>query len=197
MSGTYPMTSGFNAVNFKINTPVVKTQTISGKTRRAAMGHSFYTWTAKYNNLSKYDAGPILGFIAEQYGSLESFQIILPEISYSKVGNQTTTTVTTSAAATAGTDHVSVTGVASGKNLLRAGDYFRFNNHRKVYMCTTTWVAGQPLYFSGSLVADVPSGTALTYNMVDFTVILDGEVQQYDTGIGGIVQLSLDFRDVW
>jgi len=199
MAGTYPMTSGFNAVNFKINTPVIKTTTISGKTRRVAQGHSFYTFTGKYNNLSKYDTGPIIGFVSQQYGSYSSFQITLPELSYSKLGtqNQTATTVTTSAAAIAGADSVAITGVASGKYLLRAGDFFKFANHSKVYMCAVSWVSGQPLYFSGSLVADVPSGTALVINAVPFTVILDGEVQQYDTGIGGIVQMSLDFREVW
>lgn len=197
MSGIWPASPAFNAVNFKINTPVITTTTVSGKSRRVGMGHSFYTFSVKYNNLSRYDYGPIAGFIAEQYGQLETFQIVLPEISYSKVGNQTTTTVTTSAAATKGTNNVTVTGVASGKNLLRAGDFFRFNNHYKVYMCTTTWTAGNPLYFSGSLVKDVPSGTAITYNAVDFTVILDSNMQQFDVGVGGITQLQLDMRETW
>jgi len=197
MSGTYPSSPAFNTVSFKINTPVIKTVTNSGLTRRTAQGHSFYTWTAKYNNVPKYEMGPVIGFIGQQYGSLETFQIVLPEISYSKVPNQTTTTVTTSTTATAGTDSVSVAGVATGTNLLRAGDYFKFANHSKVYMCSVTWTTGQPLYFSGSLVTDVPSGTAITYNAVPFTVILDGEVQTYDTGIGGIVQMSIDMREAW
>jgi hypothetical protein len=197
MSGIWPASPAFNAVNFKINTPTITTTTVSGKSRRVGMGHSFYTFTVRYNNLTRYDYGPIAGFIAEQYGQLESFQIVLPEISYSKVGNQTTTTVTTSAAAVKGADNVAVTGVATGKNLLRAGDFFRFNNHYKVYMCTTTWTEGQPLYFSGSLVKDVPSGTAITYNAVDFTVILDSNMQQFDVGVGGITNIQLDMRETW
>ena len=139
MSGTYPSSPAFNTVNFKINTPVIKTTTLSGKSRRVAQGHSFYTFEAKYNNISKYDAGPVVGFISQQYGSLETFQIVLPEISYSKVGNQTTGSVTTTATVAAGVDHVSVTGVTSGKNLLRAGDFFKFANHSKVYMCSFLW----------------------------------------------------------
>jgi hypothetical protein len=199
MSGTYPSSPSFNTVTFKVNTPVLKTQTISGKTRRAAMGHSFYTFSAKYTNISKFDAGPILGFVAQQYGSLETFQIVLPEISYTKLaaGTQTTSSVTTSATVAAGVDSVAITGVTSGKSLLRAGDFFKFDNHSKVYMCTVTWTTGQPLYFSGSLVSAVPSGTALTITAVPFTVILDNEVQQYDTGVGGIIQLSLDMREAW
>jgi hypothetical protein len=197
MSGTYPASPAFNAVNFKINTPVIKTTTLSGKSRRVAQGHSFYSFEAKYGNLSPFDAGPILGFISQQYGALESFQIVLPKVSYTKVTDQTTTTVTTSATVAAGVGQVNVTGVASGKNLLRAGDFFKFANHTKVYMCAVTWTTGQPLYFSGSLVTAVPSGTQLVINAVPFTVILDNEPQQVDVGTGGITQLSLSMRETW
>jgi hypothetical protein len=197
MSGTYPASPSFNAINFKINTPTLVTQTNSGKSRRVGMRHSYYSFTVKYSAITRFDYGPIAGFIAQQYGGLESFQIVLPELSYSKVGNQTSTTVTTSAANLAGVDHVAITGVGTGKNLLRAGDFFKFSNHSKVYMCTTTWTTGQPLYFSGSLVQDVPSGTSLVINAVPFTVILENNVQQFDTGVGGITQLSLDMRETW
>ena len=97
----------------------------------------------------------------------------------------------------AGVDSVTVTGVANGKFLLRAGDFFKFSNHSKVYMCTVSWTVGNPLYFSGSLVADVPSGTQIIYTAVPFTVILDNDIQQYDVGIGGIVNMSLDMRETW
>ena len=197
MSGTFPTSPAFNTVGFKVNTPVLKTTTLSGLTRRVAQGHSFYSWTAKFNNLSRGDMGTVMGFVAQQYGSLEKFQIVLPEISYSKVGNQTTSTVTTSAAAAAGTDNITVTGVTSGKNLLRAGDFFKFANHSKVYMCTVSWTAGNPLYFSGSLVKDVPLGTQIIYNAVPFTVTLDNEVQEMEVGIGGITQIQLDMREAW
>jgi hypothetical protein len=197
MSGTYPASPAFNTVDFKINTPTLVTQTNSGKSRRVGMGHSFYTFTVKHTNLTRNDTGPIIGFVAQQYGPLESFQVVLPEISYSKVADQTTTTVTTSANVFAGVDQVAVTGVATGKNLLRAGDYFKFANHSKVYMCAVTWTSGNPLYFSGSLVSNVPSGTQIVYNAVPFTVILENGVQEYTTGMGGITSLSLDMRETW
>ena len=222
MSGTWPSSPKFNAINFQINTPTLVTNTLSGLTRRIGMGHSFYSFTVKYNNISRYDMGPIIGFIAEQYGPLEKFQIVLPEISYTKVGNQTTTIVvsaqgtytgptTTITIGTdtwtdttgthtgylAGSDHIMVSNVASGKNLLRAGDFFKFANHDKVYMCTTTWTTGNPLYFSGSLVKNVPNGTALVIDQVPFTVILNSTLQQVDVGIGGITQIQLDMKEAW
>ena len=210
MSGTWPSSPKFNAINFQINTPTLVTNTLSGLTRRVGMGISFYSFTVKYNNISRYDMGPIIGFIAQQYGPLEKFQIVLPEISYTKVGNQTTTTVSTTTGTStwtdgtgshtgylAGADNVQVNGVAGGKNLLRAGDFFKFANHDKVYMCTTTWTTGNPLYFSGSLVKNVPNGTALVIDQVPFTVILNSTLQQLDVGIGGITQIQLDMKEAW
>lgn len=197
MSGTYPSTA-FTAVNFKINTPTLQTQTNSGMTRRVGMGHSYYSFTISHAQLTPYEYGPIAGFISQQYGPLESFQIVLPEISYSKATNQVTTTVSTSAAASAGVDSVTIPAVTAGKNLLRAGDFFKFANHSKVYMCAVSCVAGDTtLYFSGSLVKDVPSGTQIVYDAVPFTVIFTNEVQQFEVGFGGMTKLELDVREVW
>lgn len=198
MSGTYPENPTFQTVGFKINTPTLSSETLSGKTNRVGMGHSFYTFSAQYNNMTDYDLGPIIGFIAAQYGPLEDFQIHLPRISFTKAGNQTTNSVTTTASATTGNNSVTITGAGAGETVLLAGDFFKFNNHSKVYMCTSDFTYGDTtLYFSGSLVADVPSGTALTITDVPFTVILDNEVQEFQVGLGGISTLQLDFREVW
>jgi hypothetical protein len=32
---------------------------------------------------------------------------------------------------------------------------------------------------------------------VPFTVILEGDVQQYEVGMGGITTMSLDMRETW
>lgn len=198
MSGTFPSSPYFNAVNFKINTPTLKTETISGKSRRVGMGHSYYSFSVKYSPLSRYEAGPILGFVSEQYGSLESFQIVLPDLSYSKQTNQTSASITVGTSVLAGVDQVSISGLTGGKNLLRAGDFFKFSNHSKVYMCARSCVSGDTtLYFSGSLVKDVPSGTSIVYNAVPFTVILETDVQQYDVGLGGMTNISLDMKETW
>lgn len=212
MSGTFPVggsNPSFETVNFKINTPTITTKTLSGKSRRVGMGHSFYSFSAKYSNLTRYDAGPIIGFLSQQFGPLESFQITLPEISYSKIGTQVPA-VTVSG----GTDALGggVFGYAAGKtqigvtslsgNILRAGDVFKFTNHTKVYMCAVSCITPvgsttNTLFFSGGLVAPVPNGTTLTINAVPFTVILDNPLQQFETGIGGITTLSLEMTEVW
>jgi hypothetical protein len=197
MSGTFPTSPGFEAVNFTINTPTLTSETISGKKRRVGMGHSFYTFTAKFPNETAFNMGPVLGFVAAQYGQLDNFSIVLPRISFSKNTSLGSISVVTSGAKAIGDNSVGVAGFAPGDSFLFAGDFIKFANHSKVYMVTADWVYGQPLFFSGSLVSAVPSGTQIIFNAVPFNVILDNDVQQFDVGVGGITTMQLDMREVW
>lgn len=201
MAGTYPSSPGFQAVNFRINTPTLSTETLSGKTRRVGMGHSYYTFSAQYSNTTKKDFAPVIAFIASQYGPFEEFQIVLPELSYTKLDTQTANTVTVATSMAIGANSVAITGAGANAYVLNAGDYFKFANHSKVYMCVTTCQANgsgnATLYFSGSAVAAVPSGQSLTINQVPFTVTLANEVQEYQTAIGGISTMTIDFRETW
>lgn len=197
MSGTFPNYPGFESVNFQINAPTLVTQTLSGKRQRVGMGHQFYSFTVRYPSVTQFDMGPVIGFLGGQYGPLESFQIVLPELSYSKNPFRYTGLVTSGAGSTKGKNQINVQGVPQGTTWLAAGDFFKFENHSKVYICSADFVPGQPLFFSGSLVESVPLGTPIISNAVPFTVMLDNEIQQYDVGIGGITTMSIDMREVW
>ena len=197
MSGTFPTTPGFQSANFQINVPTLVTETISGKRQRVGMGHQFYSFSVKYPNVTQYQMGPVIGFLGGQYGPLETFEIVLPEISYSKNPNLYSGTVTVDSTTSSGNNSIAVSGISLGNTWLYAGDYFKFDNHSKVYMCTTDFVIGEPLLFSGSLVQDVPAGTSITATQVPFTVMLDNEIQQYSVGLGGITTMSIDMREVW
>lgn len=197
MSGTFPSTPSFESINFQINTPTLVTETVSGKRQRVGMGHQFYSFTVKYPRVTQFQIGPALAFVSAQYGPLESFQIVLPELSYSKNPNIVSNTVTTTASASIGNNTVTVAGGLSTGTFLAAGDFFKFANHTKVYMCTADYILGEPLYFAGSLVEAVPAGTQIIYQDVPFTVMMDNEIQQYSTGLGGITTLSIDMREVW
>jgi hypothetical protein len=202
MAGTYPSTPNFQTVNFRINTPTLRTETMSGITQRVSMGHSFYTFGAQYNNMRKQDFAPVLAFIASQYGPFEDFQIVLPEISYTKLASQTSNTVSVATSTAIGANSVAVSGAGANQNILAAGDYFKFSNHSKVYMCVTNCTADAngdaTLNFSGSLVNAVTANTTtLVITAVPFTVMLDEEIQEYQVGVGGISNMQLEFREVW
>lgn len=106
LTNPYP-DDGFSAVEFKINNPGVTTESISGKVRRGSMGHSFYTFTVKYNNITRTKMSTIMGYLAQTQGQLYAFDIVLPSISYTKLNNQITGNVTV----TGGTDTWTENGV--------------------------------------------------------------------------------------
>lgn len=204
---TFPSTPSFESVNFAIETPMLKTQTNSGKLTRVAMGHQFYTFTVKYPNITKRELGAVTGFISLALGGYSAFQIVLPEISYSHSAVPTDAghVFTVSASTSSGSIQLgyAVSGAATTANqeFLAAGDFVKFSNHSKVYMValtnSTNGSSAGILTIGGALVADVPVGTTFIRNAVPFTCVLAGEVQEFDTGAGGISSLSLDMREVW
>jgi hypothetical protein len=197
----FPDEVSFQAVSFQVNTPTQSTETFSGKTRRVGMGISYYSWEVRYPNLLPIDAGTVNGFVAQAFGPQFSFEIILPEISYSKAPSQTNTVPRTSANASIGATSVTLANCGVSKNVLAAGDFFKFANHSKVYMCVSPCVSNSSgvatLFFSCPLITAVPNPTNLTITAVPFTAILTEDVQKFDVGFGGITTMSLAMREVF
>jgi hypothetical protein len=203
MSGTYPATPEFSSVDFKINTPVQTTETVNGRKRRSGFGVSYYTFAGKYANLIPSQAAAVTSFVAKQYGQVESFQIVLPKISYNKAADyaQAVGNAKVKTAASKGAFQVNLKGLGSLKTVMKAGDFFKFNGHSKVYMCTDDVVSlsnGEAtIYFSGKLVANVVVDEVLTINAVPFTVILDQDVDEFTVANGGMTNIEVSFREVW
>ena len=197
----FPASPSFQGVNFKINTPTQTSESYSGKMRRVSLGVSYYTWEVQYPSLTPLQAGTVTGFISQALGMQFSFEIVLPEISFSKAINQTLDEPFINANAAIGTTNVTLLGCGANKNVLAAGDFFRFNNHSKVYMCVSPCISngsGQAtLYFSCPLTSAVPSTTRLKINAVPFTAILAEDAQSFEVGYGGITSISLPMREVW
>jgi hypothetical protein len=203
MSGTYPASPEFNSVDFKINTPMQASETVNGRRRRASFGTSYYSFIGKYSTLTPSQAATVTAFIATQYGGVESFQIVLPKISYNKsvdyaqaVGNAKVKT-----AAAAGVFSVALKGLGANKEIIHAGDFFKFGNHSKVYMCSgavTSNSSGEAtIFFSGKLVDPVVVDELVTINAVPFTVCLDQDADEWSVGVGGMTNMEVSFREVW
>lgn len=203
MSGTYPSTPEFANVNFKINTPVQTTETVNGRKRRAGFGTSYYTFTGTYPTLPRSSLTPVLAFIAKQYGQVESFQIVIPELSYSQAADnaQAVGNAKVKTAASKGAFSVALKGLGANKQVFKAGDVFKFANHTKVYTVTddvTSNGSGEAtLFFSGKLVQNVVVDELLTITAVPFTVMLDQDVDEFSVGLGGLTTLEVSFREVW
>lgn len=201
LASQFPTSPGFEAVNFTINTPSQITNTQTGKIRRIGLGVSFYSWEVKYPQLVPLDAGTVRGFVAQALGPQFSFEILLPKISYTNLPNQTASTPRLSSAASQGATSVSLTNCGANGWVLAAGDFFKFNNHSKVYQCVSPCQANgsgaATLYFSGPLVQSVPYNTAVTITATPFTAIFAGTEQSFDVGYGGMTSMSIQMREVW
>lgn len=200
LTSQFPVTTGFTAVDFRVVNPNITSQTNSGKIRRVGQGTSYYVWTAKFPPVTPREFGPIAGFIAQGFGQLYSFEILLPEISYSKTISQSVAP-TTVGTIPAGAVNVALRGCSVSSEVLRAGDFFKFNNHSKVYQatinCNSNSSGNATLYFAGTTVSNVPAGTGLTITSVPFTAILSESEQAYAISQGGIASLTLEMREVW
>lgn len=197
----YPSSPSFTSVNFTTNTPTQITNTMSGKLRRVGVGVSFYSWEVKYPALTRLQAGTVKGFLAQALGPQFSFEIVLPTLSYSALTNQTSQVPRTSSSAAIGSTSVALTNCGSNASVLAAGDYFKFNNHTKVYQCvsacTSNGSGAATLYFSGPLVQAVSGNTNLTITAVPFTAVLAEEAQEFEAGSGGMTTMSVTMREVW
>lgn len=195
---------GFSAVNFQIVSPSLGTESFSGKVRRVGQGHQYYTFDVKFPLMTSYTFGPIGAFIAKQYGQVDSWTIALPEVSYNTGTNAAFkgTPIVSGTSIAIGAKTCTIQGMVANKNqVLRAGDFFKFNNHSKVYMAVDDLNSGGAgtgtLNFAGSLVAAVPVSTGITIDAVPFTVILDSTIQEYAIGTGGMTDFSFKCREVW
>jgi hypothetical protein len=209
LQAQYPSNPGFNTVNFVLNTPSQISETNSGKIRRTGYGVSYYSFEVQYPSLTPLQAGTVTGFLSQTFGPQLSFEIVLPIISYSKSTNQPTTNCTVTAADTnigatnaIGAKVVKLTNCGANKFVLAAGDLFKFSNHSKVYMCSAPCSSdgsgNATLFFSGSLVSPIVSGTTtIVRNAVPFTCVLSEDTQQWDVGQGGMTTIRVAMRETW
>lgn len=203
MAGTLTNTISFQTVDFKINTPTLRTETLSGKSRRAIMGHQYYTFTAKYPNLTNAQARTINAFFASQFGGYDSFDVIIPKLSYRTATATVSVTPQVSVAASAGSTAVQfTTGIGdANKTILKSGDFFKFSGHSKVYMAiqdiTTNGFGDGTLVFAGALVSSVNITDTIIYDAVPFHVINVNDVQEFSSGIGGITTVQVNLKETW
>jgi hypothetical protein len=144
---------------------------------------------------------PLQGFISQAFGPTFSFEVVFPRISFSTSINPPSSTPRTNSNYSKGVKSVTLTNCGASREVLNGGDYFKFDNHSKVYQatnqCLSNGAGAATLFFAGSLVEDVPDNTDLTISAVPFTMIFDSANQAVSTGIGGISKFSIKMREVW
>lgn len=201
LAGYYPNNPAPTSVDITAVTPSSVTNSLSGKSFRVAYGAQYYEADLKYTNMTLRTMRPLQGFLAQTFGPTFSFEVVFPEVSFSTSINPPQTTVRTTGAVSRGVKSVTLDNCGASKEVLNGGDYFKFDNHSKVYQATNQCLSNgagvATLFFAGSLVEDVPDNTDLTISAVPFTMIIDSANNSTSTGIGGISKFDVKMREVW
>lgn len=198
MSGTYPTSPIFNAVNFKSRWYNVASSTQTGRTQGRHLGGHRFEFTATYPILKRTDFGPVDAFLMNQVGGKETFTIVLPEIS--EQSGTATGTITVDGAHSIGDSTVDIQfqfGGLSGN--LKAGDVVVFANHSKVYKLTADVAsdASSPggtgtMSIQPPLIAALVDTEAVTYDDVPFTVRQSNDLQEYEVTPGVFYSFEVD-----
>jgi hypothetical protein len=190
MSGTYPASPIFKAVDFTSVNYNVSSETQSGRVQVRNLGGQRWEFSAEYSVLYRADFQPVMAFVMKQRGMLETFQIVLPQIS-DQTGDAAGTVLTVGAHAV-GDSTIDVDG-ATGT--FKAGDMIKFG-HTKVYMITddVTAAAGEAtINIIPPLVVALADDEVVTFDAVPFTVRLSNDVQEYELMSANRVNFDLDF----
>lgn len=185
---SYPTDPEFQTIDVKLNYQNVKSQTRSGRTQVRNIGTGFWTFTAKYNNLTRDELAPIYAFLAATKGGTDTFTIVPPVISNTRGDASSTWTV--NGAHTAGDRTIDVIVGAGG---LKAGDFIKFDNHNKVYMVTADISASGTMSIEPGLVSSLSNGEQITYSSVPFTMRVTRDVQQFKLSGYDRYQFEIDF----
>jgi len=199
MSGTLPATPNFQSVTINNNTPNLVTIASSGRRQVKSQATQFFSLDCKYPPLTRSEWAPIAAFIMKQRGATESFTLKVPEYSNTQ-GAFSAQTVNVNATEPVGETSIAlqVSGSTTQAGALKAGDFIQFSNHNKVYM-----VVSDVDFSSGTatmtieppLLTEVTASHDVVYKNVEFTVFLNNDVQEWNTGLSSIVEYEVSFRE--
>ena len=174
MSGTYPSTPEFSAVNVESKHANLVSETISGRRQVRALGSQRWSFTARYNQMTRADFMPVYAFVMAQQGRLGTFTIVPPVISDAQ-GN-ISGSMLANGAHSIGDNSINVDGFTG---TIKAGDFVKFAGHTKVYMVTSDLTGAGTLNIEPALYSAVSDNELVNYDDVTFTMRLNNDIQQY------------------
>lgn len=188
MSGTYPTTPVFNALNFTSQYFNLSSETISGRIQVRNIGGQRFSFTASYPPMTRAEFQPVIAFIMKQRGMAETFTIVLPEIS--DASGDVFGTMRANGSGTIGDTSIGVDGLVG---TLKAGDIFKFAGHDKVYMATSDRSGAGTLSFEPALISAVADNEIIHFDDVQFKVRLVNDVQEFAIATDLHYSYEIDF----
>lgn len=191
MAGTYPTTPEFQAINIESKHSNVKSETVSGRMQVRTLGGQRWSFTAKYNPMTRTEFNPVYAFVISQQGMLGTFTIVPPVIGNSS--GDVSGTALVNATTAAGATSVAMDGITG---TIKAGDFIKFAGHNKVYMVTADRAGAGAMTIEPPLVSGVTDNEAITYASVPFTMRLANDIQTYSLSSNEYYEYEIDMIEV-
>jgi len=188
MSGAFPISSAkFGTLGIKSIQNTIISKTVSGKKLARQIDGQRFAFTVQIITGKRSDIyGELMAFIMKQRSQKENFTIIPPEIEDAR-GNETGTVLVNGVHAVGDTT-IALDGFAGdGAGRFKAGDFFKFASHTKVYMVVADVQASSnasTVTIEPPLIATVADDSVVTYDNVPFTVYLTNDIQEF--GVSGV-----------
>lgn len=198
MSGSFPTSPGFRALDFKNVRPTLINHSLSGKRSVRQIGAQYFNFTISMPPMTHSDAMDIFAFLQKQKGGFETFTIQYP--TDNRGASKAETDILVNGAHSVSDNTIALDGfTASTTGVLKAGDLIKFA-HSKVYMVTTDCdsdASGQTtVSIEPNLVATLANNSAVIVNKPSFTVYLTSEDILFSTDASGLYTIQFEVREV-
>lgn len=190
MSGTYPTSPEFRAINFKSVHKNVSSESRSGRLQVRSIGFQRWSFTAQYRLLLESDARTIMAFMEKQRGMLSTFTIVLPVLSYAR--GTVSGSVRANGTHAVGDSTIQIDGISG---TLLAGDFIKFASHSKIYMVVADRSGNGELTIEPPLISEVPNNNAITYDAVPFNVRMNNDAQQFKAKASDQYTIDVDMLE--
>jgi hypothetical protein len=150
--------------------------------------------------MTRAEFAPIYAFAMKQQGQFETFTYVPPVISTSQ--GDTTENPVVDGAVSVGASSATIDGLtASESGIIKAGDFFKFSGHSKVYMATADMDADgtshATLNFAPNLLNAVANDETITFASVPFTVAFTEDITQFSTDVSSLYGFTMSLAEIF
>jgi hypothetical protein len=185
MSGTFPASPAARSVRVRSVTPTLVSVAHSLKRQARSLGTQRWALDLAFSPMTQAELAPIFAFVVAQRGQLETFQYALP--AHAARGTWAGSPLVKGASQTGRS--VVCDGFSVGATV-KAGDFFKFNGHTKIYMVTADGTAdgsgNLTLAIEPALMESPSDNDPILASGFSWTVALASDNAQYDVSPGVI-----------
>tara|TARA_R100000278_G_scaffold14236_2_gene14982 strand:+ start:7288 stop:7890 length:603 start_codon:yes stop_codon:yes gene_type:complete len=200
MSGSFPTSPAASSVSITSLEPTLVSISQNLKRQVRKRGGQRWQLEIEFPPMTRSEFAPIYAFAIKQKGQFETFTYIPPVVSTSQ--GDTTESPVVDGALTVGSSSATIDGLtASESGIIKAGDFFKFSGHSKIYMATADLDADGTghgtLSFAPDLLNAVANDETITFAAVPFTVAFTQNLTQFNTDTTALYGFSMSLIEVF